>query len=152
MLKTRTVDILVANSHLTPQHLSAPYFPNSSLSLPHLLSSFSPTIAFLESCHPENFDFLNSSSSYFRISSEPAGQAFAMATMAPMHRPTRQPLGAVSGTRLRNLGQVKNKQNGEDIRVCSFIRRDFESSTCLARSIHPTNTIELKITATRELI
>ncbi|KAG7008247.1 hypothetical protein G7Y79_00006g018670 [Physcia stellaris] len=37
-----------------------------------------------------------------------------MATLAPMNPPARQPLGAISGARLRNLGHVKNKQNGKE--------------------------------------
>ena len=47
-----------------------------------------------------------------------------MATLAPMNPPVRQPLGALSGARMRNLGHVKNKQNGEHI-TDLFTRRNY---------------------------
>ena len=47
-----------------------------------------------------------------------------MATLAPMNPPARQPLGAISGARLRNLGHVKNKQNGKES-VCLFIHPEY---------------------------
>lgn len=104
----------VEDSHccLCYSHLTTRVFCSSELLFLCLSLIFSLAIAILEPDHSEDIDPLDSPS-YFRFSSESAVQALAMATLAPMNRPTRQPLGALGGARLRNLGQVKNKQNGE---------------------------------------
>ena len=70
-----------------------------------------------------------------RFSSEPALQALEMATLT-MNPPTRQPLGAVGGARLRNLGCVKNTQNGESFHVRWFMWRLFRTADGIINTIN----------------